>query len=465
VAGNFIVLNVCWDWVAEGNIGREYRAGIYWRGGGDANPARDGGVGATRWNRRGSITGNSFYDLGAGGIWGGLGQDITMAGNVVERALDLGIHSEGGRNITITGNTATDCKNGEFACFFVDENAVITGNSARKTDTATYGTQMFYWNNGSAGELTTDAAASAIITGNSFVCEDNADYGTIRFTTGTTQSFSGNSLINVKIEALPASATGKSVQTEVRDNSLKFTNDLSAAFDAMSFGRFTNSGTSGLVAGALIEDNRFECGFAPHADSNAIYIFDDTGANSYVTVRNNRDISFPTFFRSETNKFGSAILFCEIAYNEIVGRIIDYTDGANGEATTSVRHFHMANRQAQPTGSTTGFFSTGSPDEGIYIRGSRGPRTPTTAGYMDWIVTAPAFGSGGGVKAVWSGTYASGGGTGGSKYDHVEGSDGKTYIAVQDGGEAQDPTTDSSATHWRLVADDVATFKGAGLIE
>ena len=75
-----------------------------------------------------TITGNIVKNV-RGGIWGSLGERITIQGNTIEFCSDVGIDFEGCKYSTAIGNTVKDCSSAALAVFYGGESLVFEGNT------------------------------------------------------------------------------------------------------------------------------------------------------------------------------------------------------------------------------------------------------------------------------------------------------------------------------------------------
>lgn len=97
------------------------------------------------------------------------------------------------------------------------------------------------------------------------------------------------------------------------------------------------------------------------------------------------------------------------------------------------------------------FYNSGTnlPNYGVFKRGKQlnNAGAGTTGEYARLVTTAGAL-----YREVWSGagTYVA--------WDWVLGSNGRVYMAVQDGGQATDPTTDTAQAYWVQMATSAATL-------
>jgi hypothetical protein len=104
-------------------------SGIQWWGG-DADPTRNGARNNTRWTKHGMIANNYVHKVAGGGIWGSMGDSITVAANSVEDCGDVCLDAEGSNNIAFTGNFAKDGKGGGTAAtFFYNRDIIFSGNT------------------------------------------------------------------------------------------------------------------------------------------------------------------------------------------------------------------------------------------------------------------------------------------------------------------------------------------------
>lgn len=117
-----------------------YRHGVqFW--GGNSNPANDGILANTRKCGDLVITGNLVYDIGMGGIWGSMAENVAIEGNTVRTCGDVGIDVEGCFSVAIAGNTVKDGYNGCITLFFYNRDVSVTGNTMVQTnaDRLTFG--------------------------------------------------------------------------------------------------------------------------------------------------------------------------------------------------------------------------------------------------------------------------------------------------------------------------------------
>lgn len=136
--------------------------GIQWWGG-DSGNSTDYAAGPQVKHL--AIVGNTIRDGNAAvsaGIWGSLGQYITITGNTVENMTDLAIDLEGTFDSTVTGNEVNEGKNGCFSVVNGSRRVTFTGNVGTNV---TWGGAAFRADWGSG---VTWASQDITITGNQF---------------------------------------------------------------------------------------------------------------------------------------------------------------------------------------------------------------------------------------------------------------------------------------------------------
>lgn len=117
------------------NTNQAYGHGIWWYGG-DASSTSTIGI------SRGVVSGNIVTNV-MGGIWGALGQFITVHGNVVEGCSDVGIDFEGCQDCAASVNTVMDVLGGGLATLYNSKRITFTGNNVHSDETAALGGGAF----------------------------------------------------------------------------------------------------------------------------------------------------------------------------------------------------------------------------------------------------------------------------------------------------------------------------------
>lgn len=112
----------------SGNIINAHKEGIQWVGG-DANPANDGAASNPRKCTDVTISGNTVINA-VGGIWGSMGRNVVVTGNVVGDCKDVCIDFEGCFDCTASGNTTSNAQNGCLTTIWINRNIVFSGNIA-----------------------------------------------------------------------------------------------------------------------------------------------------------------------------------------------------------------------------------------------------------------------------------------------------------------------------------------------
>jgi hypothetical protein len=177
---NAISFNRVDQFSATGNTIYDTKHGIQWWGG-DSDPSHNT-AGAGNWTDASDtnaptlkaihgIIANNDIDLngqGGGGIWGSMGQYLSISGNVVRNCGDVGIDPEGCSDVVVSGNQVTDCTNGCLTTFFTSNRISFNGNHCIQS---TAGNPPFI--------LKSSILTSGIVTfsGNTFVSTDVTTLG------------------------------------------------------------------------------------------------------------------------------------------------------------------------------------------------------------------------------------------------------------------------------------------------
>ena len=92
-----------------------------WQGiqfwGGDSDYERGGKAENDKRAKNGLIAECTSFDIGGGGIWGSMGQNITVTRCSTGRCGDVGVDFEGCADATATDCKAYDCRNGNYSTF------------------------------------------------------------------------------------------------------------------------------------------------------------------------------------------------------------------------------------------------------------------------------------------------------------------------------------------------------------
>ena len=220
-----IMMGYTAHWTISNSVVRTCGNGITWWGG-DSNPAVDGALANDRKCKYGSVVGCSVYDISGGGIWGSMGQNISVGSNSINNTSDVGIDFEGCFDSAATGNSVNNCANGCLTTFHYNRNVVFNGNSVWST-TANNTLVKLY-------NVALDTNNSNVsFVGNTFSYNNGNNLGIIGDMGGTCANvlFANNQLLNTKIQFTAANNTG----TNILNNTLKFTaNNLFTPFNAIT---------------------------------------------------------------------------------------------------------------------------------------------------------------------------------------------------------------------------------------
>lgn len=260
-----------------------YSHGIQWWGG-DAAIEKDGAVGNERKASHGVIVGNTVTAVRKGGIWGSMGRQITVTGNVVDTVGDVGIDFEGCFQCTATGNTVVDARYAALAIFFNNRDIVFAGNTVLATVPLT--DWMFWVANG--GNSPDNRSVSLV--GNAFL-DQSGKIGRVGGSYVESIQFADNNLRNVRIEF-----TMRGFQHSVTDNQLLFDVAAGTAFDACHVGGDRNNGVTKVLG------NTVRSLVAQPADSCAIRVSQaDPDRDTRSLVTSNVTGGFPVDLHAYTN--------------------------------------------------------------------------------------------------------------------------------------------------------------------
>lgn len=128
----FIELHYITDSNCLGSTIDGYYHGImFW--GGDANPKKNGSVQNLRKTTHLNFIGNTVKNVQLGGIWGSMGEFITVDSNYLEQGRDVGIDFEGCNNSLAINNTIKNFRHGGVATFFLCKNIRFESNISIST--------------------------------------------------------------------------------------------------------------------------------------------------------------------------------------------------------------------------------------------------------------------------------------------------------------------------------------------
>jgi hypothetical protein len=271
-----------------GNTISGYSHGIQWWGG-DAAVDKDGAVGNERKTGHGVISGNTVVKMNKGGIWGSMGRQITVTGNVVDTVGDVGIDFEGCFQCTATGNTVVDARYAGLAIFFNNRDIVFAGNTVLATVPST---EWMFWVANSSNSVDN---RSVSLTGNSFL-DESGKIGKVGGNYVESVLFADNNLRNVRIDF-----TMRGTLHRVTDNQLLFDVVSPAAFDACHVGGDRNNGSSTVL------DNSVRSLVTQPADSTAIRVSQaDPDQDTRSLVQGNITGGFPVDLLVYTNSTTAA---------------------------------------------------------------------------------------------------------------------------------------------------------------
>ncbi|SAK49524.1 Pectate lyase superfamily protein [Caballeronia temeraria] len=278
--------------------------GVQWWGG-DSSPNADGALVNARKCADGTVTNVQVSNCVAG-VWGSMGTNVKIVGCHVDTASDVGIDFEGCTNSSASQNSVRNCTNGNFACFWWNDNVSFVGNTSHQ-NRADYPHVRVY--NDSQGT----SNRSMTINGNTFVTDQaigviDTAYGGVQ-----TLEFLNNQLTDTRVEFSDNTLR----YVTVTDNQLTFTRAATDTMNALEIGSIYDNGL-GLAARNVIESK-----VTQPPDSAALYLWsDDPNSDSQFQAVENRTAGFPvdlvtdnwsanpertSYFTIQGNTFGSGV--------------------------------------------------------------------------------------------------------------------------------------------------------------
>lgn len=276
------------DALYQGNTVRGYNHGITWWGG-NSSYDRDGLPFAnSRKTRQVQIVDNFVHDVVQGGIWGSMGEQISITGNTVVDAGDTGIDFEGDLDSVASGNTvrvtgAKHC-NVCISTFFTVKNVVFSKNTIQTamSEVPLYG----HYNSSNNNTYSRDVR----LIGNSFICTDTDGKAAEVMVNSAIHDieFSENDLLNCVLNAY-----GRGLHDSViTRNRFRFTT-VKARTQAIYVTAYDDAGT-GQPGIAVVENNDIRSALPMSAGSVGIDIgHAGLGRRSVYRIANNRIENFP----------------------------------------------------------------------------------------------------------------------------------------------------------------------------
>lgn len=123
-----ILLSYANHWKVTNSTLTGYDHGVQWWGG-DSNPARNGDTINIRKSKNGVVHNVDVKNIRGGGIWGSMGEDVTVSACSVSYCKDVGIDFEGCYNSKAVDNHVENCINGGLATFHYNKNILFDKNN------------------------------------------------------------------------------------------------------------------------------------------------------------------------------------------------------------------------------------------------------------------------------------------------------------------------------------------------
>ncbi len=229
-----VLLNYAKGFTVSNNFITGHKEGIQWWGGDGLNLAEGASsLAADRKCYDGTIVGNIVYNT-VGGIWGAMGNRITVNSNTVVGCKDVCIDFEACVDCSATGNTAADAANGVLTVIGLSgcitfENNICTLNGSNNFDVIG---GVYY--EGAIGGL-----MHVGFINNTFRTTSGDTQAFIKVENCPFVTFHGNYLENVRLD-MGTFSTALSQSQKITNNELVFTKGGPFTFTALTFGGLTS---------------------------------------------------------------------------------------------------------------------------------------------------------------------------------------------------------------------------------
>ena len=337
--------------------------GIHWWGG-DANTGVDGALANPRKCFNGSITNCVVQNIHGGGIWGSMGQWITVSGNTVNTCQDVGIDFEGCFDCTATGNTVTACPNGGLTNFFYTQNLVFSGNTVSQSN----GAPAYRCYN----DTQNTNNKSVLLTGNTF--RGVGVFTSADFINGPIEnaSFIGNNFYNCTLSCA--------------FNNMKIINVVGNTFvyDIVASGitAFVSVGNASTNANISIKDNQITSLVTHPAGSAGIFVsVNDFNTDTTVNITSNTISGFPIDISIDNIGTNAGTFGLFTIQNNILGAPAFLRSG-EASGSTSIVSFENNMYQAKPWPTVTPTTGKWNINNKVYFS------APTSGGFIGAVCTA-----------------------------------------------------------------------------
>lgn len=337
--------------------------GVHWWGG-DANTSADGALANARKCFNGSITNCDIYNVNGGGIWGSMGQWITVSGNTVNTCQDVGIDFEGCFDCTATGNTVTACPNGGLTNFFYTQNLVFSGNTVSQSNAAP--AYRCY------NDTQNTNNKSVLLTGNTF--RGVGVFTSADFINGPIEnaSFIGNNFYNCTLSCAY--------------NNMKIINVVGNTFvyDIVASGitAFISVGSATTNANISIKDNQVISLVTHPAGSAGIFVsVSDFNTSTTVNITSNTISGFPIDISIDNVGTNASAIGLFTIQNNILGAPAFLRSGETS-GSTSIVSFENNMYQGSPWPNVTPTTGKWNINNKVYFS------APTSGGFIGAVCTA-----------------------------------------------------------------------------
>ncbi|KIG10850.1 Pectate lyase superfamily protein [Caballeronia concitans] len=269
-----VLLRYCTRWSVVDCTFLDVPFGVQWWGG-DSNPRFDGASTKQRKCMYGTVTNVKTANCIAG-VWGSMGQGVTVSRCNVENATDVGIDFEGCVDCVASENEVSRCANGNFTIFGLNLRITMVGNTS--TQFQSNFPHLRVYNETQGVENRSLNVEQNKFSTNGAVGSVDTDHGCVE-----SLNFTGNQLADTRIHFVANNLRW----ITVADNVMTFTRPIPTPSSAVEIGQIHNGGQ------VVVERNSIVSSVVQQSSTPALYLWsDDYNYDANFHVSGNRIMGF-----------------------------------------------------------------------------------------------------------------------------------------------------------------------------
>ncbi len=253
-----------------------YTDGIVWFGGdacvGGCSNGGNGDPAHPRKVRNITISGNTVLRPASGGIWGSMGDNVTVTRNNVRACGDVCLDTEGGAHVVFSHNSVMGGTNGGITTFWLNRDIRVTNNIVISTSAAQPLFRIYNATQDAGWNTDIYVADNRFICKDSSVCTVDTDGGPVGLLV-----FVHNFLNDARIQF----ASNNLHDVDVQDNQLEFRISATRPFTAIDVENANQ--VHGRPGRVKIVGNRIQCRIEQPAGSMAIRVSQSDFNSSPIT--------------------------------------------------------------------------------------------------------------------------------------------------------------------------------------